>query len=125
MPLTPTTQHIIDDAAIAHMKPGSLLINPARGSLVLETAVADAIDAGHIGGYAADVFECEDWARPDRPKCIEHRLMSAQAPTVLTPHIGSAVTNVRKKIEASAASSIIDVLQGRRPVNAINVLSNT
>ncbi len=49
------------------MKPGALLINTARGSLVDETAVADALKDGRLAGYAADVFSMEDWALPDRP----------------------------------------------------------
>ncbi|MFM1815305.1 MAG: hypothetical protein RLZ98_2000 [Pseudomonadota bacterium] len=120
LPLTSETTHIIDVNAIAAMKPGALLVNPARGSLVDENAVAEALQVGRLGGYAADVFECEDWARRDRPAVIDARLRDVGAPTVLTPHIGSAVISVRREIEASAAMSIIDVLSGRRPVDAIN-----
>lgn len=120
LPLTAETQHLIDAEAIAGMKPGALLVNPARGSLVDEAAVADALEAGHLGGYAADVFECEDWARSDRPPMIDARLSELTAKTVLTPHIGSAVTHVRREIEASAARSIIDVLCARPPQGAIN-----
>lgn len=120
LPLTPTTKHIIDAEVLAAMKPGALLVNPARGSLVDERAVADALAAGRLGGYAADVFECEDWARSDRPATIDPRLCTRAASTVLTPHIGSAVTSVRRQIETSAAMGIIDVLSGRRPLGAIN-----
>lgn len=120
LPLTAETQHIIDARAIAAMKPGARLVNPARGSLVDEAAVADAIERGHLAGYAADVFECEDWARDDRPAHIDARLISPSAPTVLTPHIGSGVTQVRREIELSAARSIIDVLSGRVPDGALN-----
>ena len=120
LPLTAETQHIIDARAIAAMKPGARLVNPARGSLVDEAAVADAIERGHLAGYAADVFECEDWARDDRPAHIDARLISPSAPTVLTPHIGSGVTQVRREIELSAARSIIDALSGRAPEGALN-----
>ena len=120
LPLTAETQHIIDARAIAAMKPGARLVNPARGSLVDEAAVADAIERGHLAGYAADVFECEDWARDDRPAHIDARLISPSAPTVLTPHIGSGVTQVRREIELSAARSIIDALSGRAPDGALN-----
>lgn len=122
LPLTAETMHLINAEAIAAMKSGSLLVNPARGSLVDEKAVADALAAGRLGGYAADVFECEDWARVDRPGMIDPRLREVTAPTVLTPHIGSAVTSVRREIEASAARSILDVLHRRRPQGAINNL---
>lgn len=125
LPLTSETTYLIDAEVIAAMKLGALLINPARGSLVDERAVADALESGRIGGYAADVFECEDWARMDRPRSIDQRLRHPMAPTVLTPHIGSAVTLVRRQIEASAARSILDVLSGRRPEGAINELSSS
>ena len=121
LPLTPKTIHVIDHDAIEGMKPGARLINPARGSLVNEAAVADALDRGHLAGYAADVFECEDWARQPRPDRIEPRLRSAEASTVLTPHIGSAVMDVRRQIELSAATGIIDVLQGRKPSHALEI----
>ena len=120
LPLKPETQHIIDHGTIACMKPGALLINPARGSLVDERAVADAIERRHLGGYATDVFECEDWARDDRPTAIDPRLTARGAPTVLTPHIGSAVTSVRREIELSAARSIVAALSDQIPPGAIN-----
>lgn len=120
LPLTAATLHVIDADAIVMMKPGALLINPARGSLVDEKAVADAVANGKLFGYAADVFECEDWARPDRPTVIDPRLREPTTSTVLTPHIGSAVIKIRRDIETSAALSIIDVLSGRRPMAAIN-----
>lgn len=120
LPLLASTKHTIDARAVAIMKPGALLINPARGSLVDEAAVASSIQSGHLGGYAADVFECEDWARLDRPRSIEERLISNRPRTVLTPHIGSAVTDVRRAIEASAARSIIEALRGVAPECAIN-----
>jgi len=120
LPLTTQTMHILDRGAIARMKPGALLINPARGSLVDEEAVADALASGHLAGYAADVFQCEDWARPDRPRGIDPRLTARGAPTVLSPHIGSAVTDVRREIELAAARSIVDALSGRVPADAVN-----
>jgi phosphonate dehydrogenase len=119
LPLTVETQHVLDAAAIRRMQPGALLVNPARGSLVDEAAVADAIAAGHLAGYAADVFECEDWARADRPRQIDPRLTAVGAPTVLTPHIGSAVVAARRAIEASAATSIIEALSGQTPSGAL------
>jgi phosphonate dehydrogenase len=120
LPLTASTKHIVNSEAIAAMKPGTRIVNPARGSLVDETAVADAIARGHLAGYAADVFECEDWAVEDRPTCIDPRLTNSSAPTVFTPHIGSGVIAVRREIELSAARSILDVLAGRMPSGAVN-----
>lgn len=120
LPLTSSTLHMIDRTAIARMKPGALLINVARGSLVDESAVADAIEIGRLSAYAADVFECEDWARADRTHSIEPRLVAQNAPTVLTPHLGSAVESVRRNIEVAAARSIIEALAGREPSGAVN-----
>lgn len=108
LPLTADTLHMIDADAIASMKPGAYLVNPGRGSVVDEHAVAAALASGHLAGYAADVFEMEDWARADRPPRIHEDLISARGKTVLTPHIGSAVTDVRKAIEREAALSILN-----------------
>jgi phosphonate dehydrogenase len=120
LPLTDTTTGLINAEAIGRMRRGALLINPARGSLVDETAVADALESGHLGGYAADVFECEDWARSHRPMSIDARLIAPGARTVLTPHIGSAVTSARQQIELSAATSILQALAGQVPAGLVN-----
>jgi phosphonate dehydrogenase len=120
LPLTPTTAHLINAETIARMKPGMRIVNPARGSLVDEAAVADALADGRLAGYAADVFECEDWARADRPTTINEGLRTNGARTVLTPHIGSAVAASRREIELCAARSIIEALCGRVPSNALN-----
>ena len=118
-PLTPSSLHLIDAAALARMQPHTLLINPARGSLVDEAAVLDALQAGQLGGYAADVFELEDWARPDRPREIAPGLLAHPA-TLFTPHLGSAVVGVRREIERTAAQNILDLLAGRVPRHAVN-----
>ena len=119
LPLTSETIGVVDSAFIARMKPGSYLINPARGSLVLEDAVAAALESGHLAGFAADVFEAEDWSRPDRPDAVNPRLIASPR-TVLTPHLGSAVTSVRREIAQSAAASIQAVLSGTIPDTAVN-----
>src|SRR3546814_13553585 len=76
-------------------------------------AVADALEAGRLGGYAADVFEMEDWARPDRPSGIAPRLLAEDARTVLTPPLGSAVARVRREIAPAAAQGILRFFEGR------------
>ncbi|MEO1282991.1 MAG: NAD(P)-dependent oxidoreductase [Pseudomonadota bacterium] len=117
--LTPLNHHYVDRAFIDKMKPGSFLINPARGSLVDERAVIEALESGHLAGYAADTFEMEDWALAARPDRIPNGLLTSEK-TVLTPHIGSAVTDVRIAIEVSAAHSINEALAGRMPETAVN-----
>ncbi|MEE9251386.1 MAG: NAD(P)-dependent oxidoreductase, partial [Alphaproteobacteria bacterium] len=66
VPLVDGTKHLIDAHVLRKLKPGCHLVNISRGSVVDEQAVADALARGRLGGYAADVFEMEDWARPDR-----------------------------------------------------------
>lgn len=117
--LMPETLHLVDDDFLSKMKLGSYLVNPARGSLVNEAAVADAIDRGQLAGYAADTFEMEDWAIGDRPQKIDARLLNSDK-TIFTPHIGSAVTRVREEIERSAAQSIISIANGNVPPTAVN-----
>ena len=117
--LLPETQHMVDDRFLERMQPGSYLINPARGSLVDEHAVIAALERGHLAGYAADTFEMEDWARRDRPKDIPQALLQCEQATLM-PHIGSAVARVREEIELSAATSIIEAIQGKVPMHAVN-----
>jgi phosphonate dehydrogenase len=120
LPLVRETTQIIGRDALKRMKPGSYLVNPARGSLVHEEAVADALESGRLAGYAADVFEMEDWARTGRPDVVSFRLQQYQDRTVLTPHLGSAVDSVRRDIAMEAAMSIVDCFEGRRPRGAVN-----
>lgn len=119
VPLADHTLHLVDRSFLARMKPGAFLINPARGSLVHEAAVAEALEAGHLSGYAADTYEMEDWARADRPRQVHPALLASDR-TVLTPHLGSAVISVREAIARSAADSILTALNGRVPDTAIN-----
>lgn len=113
------TLHTINTARLMQMKQGAFLINPCRGSVVDESAVLEALVSGHLGGYAADVFEMEDWARGDRPQQICPALR-AHPNTLFTAHIGSAVRDVRLDIEQRAADNILQALQGERPRDAIN-----
>jgi len=116
------TFHMIGASALAMMKKGSYLINVGRGALVDEAAVATFLQAGHIAGYAADVFEMEDWALASRPREINPLLLSDRPRTLFTPHIGSAVDDVRQAIAMEAALNIVDALEGRRPRGAMNDL---
>lgn len=106
-PLTPTTHHSINAQTLALAK-DLLLINISRGSCVKEADVADALQEGRLTGYAADVFECEDWHLPDRPRAIDPRLLNnLSARTLFTPHLGSAVTGIRRQIELAAVNEIL------------------
>ena len=119
--LNTDTVHSINSQNLTLMQAGGFLINPCRGSIVDEAAVLSALKSGHLGGYAADVFEMEDWARDDRPRRIDPALL-AHPNTLLTPHIGSAVSSVRRAIERRAAENILQVFAGVVPHDAINRL---
>ena len=120
VPFGPQTLHLIDATALASMKRGAFLVNACRGSVVDESAVADALESGTLAGYAADVFELEEWARADRPTTISARLLADTERTLFTPHIGSAVESVRLAIEMEAATNILQALAGEEPRGAIN-----
>ena len=111
LPLTPATRHILDTRRLAALPAHALVVNVARGSLVDEAAVAVALEAGRIGGYAADVFEMEDWALPNRPRAIPPALL-AHPRTLFTPHLGSAVAQVRLAIEMAATQSLVAFFAG-------------
>jgi phosphonate dehydrogenase len=119
LPLTAGTYHLLNDDALSACKQGALLINPARGSVVSEVAVIRALESGRLGGYAADVFECEDLSIPQHPKKIPPRLLAHPA-TLFTPHLGSAVESVRRGIELRAVANIADWACGRPPRDAVN-----
>ena len=115
VPLTSDTAHLIGRREIDKMRADAILINPARGSIVDEEAVCDALNRGRLGGYAADVFACEDWALPNKPKTIPAGLLHQTDRTQFTPHLGSAVESVRRGIAQMAVDNVIAVLEGREP----------
>ena len=102
------------------MKLGTYLVNTGRGSVVDEQAVAKALETGHLAGYAADVFEMEDWARSDHPTSISKRLLNMSDKTLFTPHLGSAVDEVRKEIAMEAARNMIQAFNGEILYGAVN-----
>jgi phosphonate dehydrogenase len=119
LPLTHDTIYAINEKTLRLMKDGAYLVNPCRGSVVNEAAILKALCTGRLGGYAADVFELEDWAREDRPREIAPGLLS-HPNTMFSPHIGSAVQAARSAIELRAAENILQALSGGRPMDAVN-----
>ncbi|MGF6391433.1 D-2-hydroxyacid dehydrogenase [Pseudomonas plecoglossicida] len=111
-PLTAQTHHLIGAAQIAQMKPGALLINTARGPLVEEQAVLDALHSGQLGGAALDVLDGE-------PPRAEHPYLHSQLHNlIITPHVGwasqSSVSRLKEillgNIESFAAGKAINVV---------------
>lgn len=115
VPLDATSYHLIDAAALARMKPGALLVNPARGSVVDEAAVAVALANGSLGGYAADVFEHEDRQIATRPGRVNEALVENRDRTLFTPHLGTAVAADRVRLAIAQAQSVCEFLAGKTP----------
>jgi phosphonate dehydrogenase len=120
-PLTAETHHLIGRDALAAMRPGAVVVNAGRGSLVDEEAVTVALEEGRLGGYAADVFAFEDRRCPSRPRQISPRLLAHPA-TLFTPHLGSAVEDVRRQMGLAAAEQVRQALAGERPDGAVNTV---
>jgi glyoxylate reductase len=110
-PLTPETRHLIDSERLALMRPDAYLVNTARGPIVDEAALVEALKRGAIAGAALDVFEHE----PDvHPGLLELENV------VLIPHLGSATVETRTAMGVLAARNAIAVLNGQRPLTPIN-----
>ncbi len=119
VPLTSGTRRMVGRSELQLMRPGAFLVNVGRGSVVDEEAVADALESGRLAGFSADVFAMEDWALPGHPASIPARLL-AHPRTLFTPHLGSAVDEVRLEMSLAAARQVRQVFDGQRPDHAVN-----
>jgi D-3-phosphoglycerate dehydrogenase len=113
-PLTDATRNILSRAALAKTKKGVRIVNCARGGLVDEDALADAIEAGHVAGAALDVFETEP--------ATESRLFQLEN-VVCTPHLGAATSEAQENVALQVAEQISDFLLTGAVSNAINMPS--
>jgi glyoxylate reductase len=111
VPLSTETRHLIDANALARMKPTAYLINTARGPVVDEAALVEALRAGRIAGAGLDVYE-------DEPLMAQGLADSPN--TVLLPHLGSATHQTRAAMSRIAAENLVAVLRGARPPNLVN-----
>jgi lactate dehydrogenase-like 2-hydroxyacid dehydrogenase len=110
-PLTPETRHLIDAAALAAMRPSAVLVNAARGPVVDERALVDALRSGSIAGAALDVYEHE-------PEVSEELLVMENV--VLSPHLGSATRPTREAMGMLAVEALRAVLlRDERPPNLV------
>jgi len=110
-PLTDETHHLIDARRLALMKPTAVLVNTARGPVVDEAALADALHEGRLFAAGIDVYEREPEVHP--------RLLSAPR-TMLLPHLGSASVATRTRMARLACEGAIAVLAGRTPPNLVH-----
>ena len=98
VPLTPQTRNLIDESRLALMKPDAILINTARGGVVNESALADALKSGRIGGAALDVYDSEPLP-PGSPL--------ADAPNlILTPHIAGVTRESNERVSTMIAERV-------------------
>ncbi len=109
-PLTVETRHAFDARALASMKRGAILINTARGPIVDEGALVDALQYGPLGGAGLDVFEEEPRVHPG---------LCGRDDVVLLPHVGSATYNTRVAMARLALGGCFEVLLGRTPANRV------
>ena len=110
-PLTPTTRHLINEDSLLRMKPTAILINTGRGPLVDEQAVAQALLAGRLSAYCADVLE-EEPPHEGSP-------LLGLAHAYITPHIAWATLEARFRLVNTAVSQVEAFLMGR-PLNVVN-----
>ncbi len=109
-PLTPETHHLIGTDELASMKPSAVLVNAARGPIVDERALAEALAAGRIAAAGLDVYEHEPQVEPGLLELDN---------VVLTPHLGSATVETRTAMAELAAHNAISVLGGQGPLTPV------
>lgn len=112
LPLTDATRGTVGAADFARMKPGAFFINTARGAIVDEAALVDALRSGHLGGAALDVITEEPMA-PEHPLC-------ALPNVILQPHAAGATRETRRGMEEMAVANLLAVLAGRQPPVIVN-----
>ncbi len=111
-PLLPETRRLMNAAAFAKMKRGSIFINAGRGGLVDEAALLEAVKSGHLFGAGLDVTDPEP-ALPDNPLLHLENV-------VVTPHVASATPEGKTRMFVGALEQVVQVLQGERPPHLVN-----
>ena len=109
-PSVPETKGIINADTLRQMKPGAILINTARGDLVREEALAQALEEGRLGGAGLDVYLEEP---------AVHARLRAAPRAVLLPHIGSATLETRRQMAAIAVANVQALLKGDPPLTPV------
>ncbi len=112
VPAGPETRHLINAERLAQMKPGAYLVNAARGALVDEAALLEALDRGHLSGAGLDVFDVE-------PPPAEHPLL-ARDDVIATPHLAGPSPAGRQRMWEGAISQALQVLRNERPGYLLN-----
>jgi D-3-phosphoglycerate dehydrogenase len=113
LPKTSETTHLINATTLAKMKPTARVINCARGGIIDETALAEALQSGKIAGAALDVFESEPLG--------ESPLRAIDSNLILTPHLGASTEEAQTNVAIDVAEQIRDVLLGLPARSAVNI----
>lgn len=111
VPAAPETRHLIDARRLALMRPGAFLVNTARGGVVDQEALADALESGALGGAGLDVYPAEPH--------VAARVLAAPN-TVLLPHLGSATIETRTAMGMRALANLEAFFDGRAPADEID-----
>jgi D-3-phosphoglycerate dehydrogenase len=112
VPLSADTRHLMNRETLAQMKEGAYLINSARGGLVDERALLEALQSGHLHGAGLDVFDPE-------PPPPDHPLLQLDN-VVATPHIAGASMQSKDRLWQQAIAQALQVLRGEMPPNILN-----
>ena len=112
VPLRESTRGMIGARELARMRPGALLVNTARGPLVDEAALVEAMRSGHLGGVGLDVYASE--AMPP-----DHPLLALES-AVLTPHVAGSADGALRRTAREVAEQVVQVLRGERPAHLVN-----
>ena len=110
-PLTPDTKGLLSDETLARCMKGVRVINCARGGIIDEKALLRALESGHVGGAALDVFEIEP--PKDNPLLRHPRVIA-------TPHLGASTEEAQEKVAVQIAHEIADALHGRAYAGVVN-----
>jgi D-3-phosphoglycerate dehydrogenase len=112
VPLTPASRGMFGADQFAAMRPGAVFVNTARGGLVDDDALLDALERGHLVGAGLDVTTPE-------PLPADHPLL-ARDDVVVTPHVASATVDGKARVFRAAFRQAVDVVEGRRPEHLVN-----
>jgi D-3-phosphoglycerate dehydrogenase len=115
LPKTPDTQNWLNAAAFAQMRDGVRVLNVARGGLIDEAALKDALDAGKVGGAALDVFPAEP--------VTEHPLFQGYPNVIVTPHLGASTAEATDRAGYQSAEQVVAALTGGVVSTAVNIPS--
>jgi phosphoglycerate dehydrogenase-like enzyme len=113
LPLLPDTQNMVNAGMLAKMKKGAFLINTARGELIDELALVDALTSGHLAGVALDVFKKE-------PPSEDNPLLKLTQ-VIVTPHISSHTDGATDAMGRMALADCLAVLRGEPPLHPVTI----